>query len=232
MENLIDIKSVYRSTVGLFIARLLHYVLWVGFVIGLISILPLREKDVRDTFGGIVFLLFIVCIVVDRIGRKLIVRMKKFSKCFEIDHWPWLEGLEDYRRPSFFSLLFNKSKHNYGPRPNLFRLDAICDGFSYLSDTYGDKNVTKKWKALKKFLLAFFLIIMFAACFFFSFWIVLAVGREDPQFDKFFRWTLTIGGLFIATILAKAIWEFICFRGTLRWMRYRVKHQGESIMRG
>lgn len=232
MEDLIDIKSVYRSTVGLFIARLLHYVLWVGFVIGLISILPLREKDVRDTFGGIMFLLFIVCIVVDRIGRKLIVRMTKFSKCFEIDHWPWLEGLEDYRRPSFFSLLFNKSKHNYGPRPNLFRLDAICDGFGYLSDTYGDKNVTKKWKALKKFLLAFFLIIMFAACFFFSFWIVLAVGREDPQFDKFFRWTLTIGGLFIATILAKAIWEFICFRGTLRWMRYRVKHQGESIMRG
>lgn len=232
MEDLIDIKSVYRSTVGLFIARLLHYVLWVGFVIGLISILPLREKDMRDTFGGIMFLLFIVCIVVDRIGRKLIVRMTKFSKCFEIDHWPWLEGLEDYRRPSFFSLLFNKSKYNYGPRPNLFRLDAICDGFGYLSDTYGDKNVTKKWKALKKFLLAFFLIIMFAACFFFSFWIVLAVGREDPQFDKFFRWTLTIGGLFIATILAKAIWEFICFRGTLRWMRYRVKHQGESIMRG
>lgn len=232
MEDLIDIKSVYRSTVGLFIARLLHYVLWVGFVIGLISILPLREKDVRDTFGGIMFLLFIVCIVVDRIGRKLIVRMTKFSKCFEIDHWPWLEGLEDYRRPSFFSLLFNKSKHNYGPRPNLFRLDAICDGFGYLSDTYGDKNVTKKWKALKKFLLAFFLIIMFAACFFFSFWIVLAVGREDPQFDKFFRWTLTIGGLFIATILVKAIWEVICFRGTLRWMRYRVKHQGESIMRG
>jgi len=232
MEDLIDIKSVYRSTVGLFIARLLHYVLWVGFVIGLISILPLREKDVRDTFGGIMFLLFIVCIVVDRIGRKLIVRMTKFSKCFEIDHWPWLEGLEDYRRPSFFSLLFNKSKHNYGPRPNLFRLDAICDGFGYLSDTYGDKNVTKKWKALKKFLLAFFLIIMFAACFFFSFWIVLAVGREDPQFDKFFRWTLLIGGLFIATILAKAIWEFICFRGTLRWMRYRVKYQGESIMRG
>lgn len=232
MEDLIDIKSVYRSTVGLFIARLLHYVLWVGFVIGLISILPLREKDVRDTFGGIMFLLFIVCIVVDRIGRKLIVRMTKFSKCFEIDHWPWLEGLEDYRRPSFFSLLFNKSKHNYGPRPNLFRLDAICDGFGYLSDTYGDKNVTKKWKALKKFLLAFFLIIIFAACFFFSFWIVLAVGREDPQFDKFFRWTLLIGGLFIATILAKAIWEVICFRGTLRWMRYRVKYQGESIMRG
>lgn len=232
MEDLIDIKSVYRSTVGLFIARLLHYVLWVGFVIGLIFILPLREKDVRDTFGGIMFLFFIVCIVVDRIGRKLIVRMTKFSKCFEIDHWPWLEGLEDYRRPSFFSLLFNKSKHNYGPRPNLFRLDAICDGFGYLSDTYGDKNVTKKWKALKKFLLAFFLIIMFAACFFFSFWIVLAVGREDPQFDKFFRWTLTIGGLFIATILAKAIWEFICFCGTLRWMRYRVKYQGESIMRG
>jgi len=178
------------------------------------------------------FVLFIVCIVVDRIGRKLIVRMTKFSKCFEIDHWPWLEGLEDYRRPSFFSLLFNKSKHNYGPRPNLFRLDAICDGFGYLSDTYGDKNVTKKWKALKKFLLAFFLIILFAACFFFSFWIVLAVGREDPQFDKFFRWTLLIGGLFIATILAKAIWEFICFRGTLRWMRYRLKYQGESIMRG
>lgn len=215
MEDLIDIKSVYRSTVGLFIARLLHYVLWVGFVIGLISILPLREKDVRDTLSGILFVLFIVCIVVDRIGRKLIVRMKKFSKCFEIDPWPWLEGLEDYRRPSFFSLLFNKSIHNYGPRPNLFRLDAICDGFSYLSDTYGDKNVTKKWKALKKFLLAFFLIIMFAACFFFSFWIVLAVGREDPQFDKFFRWTLTIGGLFIATILAKAIWEVICFRDTL-----------------
>ena len=93
MEDLIDIKSVYRSTVGLFIARLLHYVLWVGFVIGLISILPLREKDVRDTFAGIMFLLFIVCIVVDRIGRKLIVRMKKFSKCFEIDPWPWLEGL-------------------------------------------------------------------------------------------------------------------------------------------
>ena len=160
------------------------------------------------------------------------IKYRVFSKCFEIDHWPWLEGLEDYRRPSFFSLLFNKSKHNYGPRPNLFRLDAICDGFGYLSDTYGDKNVTKKWKALKKFLLAFFLIIMFAACFFFSFWIVLAVGREDPQFDKFFRWTLLIGGLFIATILAKAIWEFICFRGTLRWMRYRVKHQGESIMRG
>ena len=230
MEDLIDIKSVCRSTVGLFIARLLHYVLWVGFVIGLIAILPLREKDVRDTIGGILFVLFIVCIVVDRIGRKLIMRMTKFSKCFEIDSWAWLAA-RSRRGP--LAILFgeNRSTHS-GPRPNLFKLDYICDGFASLSDKYGDKNVTKKWKALKKFILAFFLIILFAACFFFSFWIVLAVGREDPQFDKFFRWTLTIGGLFIATILTKAIWELICFRGTLRWMRYRLKYQGESIMRG